>query len=144
MRFLKPSIFYPKEYNEVSINKMKEVEKKYNNYLFQIKEKYNIELFELYTITDRFHDYIITKIEYSYNNISISNQVALFICSHDEEKKCKLFFEDVKEFLFNGITPNLDDITLCEIGITKRFKYIYFHFACGTDLEIKFDNVIIS
>ena len=24
MKFLKPSIFYPKEYNEVSINKMKE------------------------------------------------------------------------------------------------------------------------
>lgn len=143
MKFLIPSIFYPKEYNEVSINKMKEIKKNYNNYLFQIKEKYNMKLFDLYTITDQFHDYIITKIEYSYNNINISNQVTLFIRSHNEEQKYNLVFEGVKEFVFNGIAFDLDDITLCEIGITKRVKYIFFHFASGVDLEIKFENVII-
>lgn len=143
MKFLKPSIFYPKEYNEVSINKMKEVRKKYDNYIFQIKEKYDMELFGLYNITEEFHDYIITKIEYIYN-INVSNQVSLFIHSHDEHHEYNLVFEGVSEFVVNGIIPDIEDITLCEIGMTKKVKYIYFHFANGTELEIKFQNAIIS
>lgn len=143
MQFLKPNIFYPKEYNEVSINKMKEARKKYNNYLFQIKKKYNRKLFDLYTITEEFHDYIITKIEYSYN-INAYSQVSFLIHSHDKSRKYNLVFEGVNEFTVSGITIDIEDITLCEIGMTKKVKYIFFHFANGTELEIKFQSVIIS
>ena len=46
--------------------------------------------------------------------------------------------------MVKGIIPDIEDITLCEIGMTKKVNYIVFHFANGTELEIKFQNVIIS
>lgn len=142
MKLLKPSIFYPKEYNEVSISKMKKIRKKYDAYLFQIKGKYNIELFDLYKKTEEFHDYIITKIDFIYNK-NVFNQVSLFIHSHNENEKYHLVFEEVNKFAVNSIIPDIEEITLCEIGMTKKVNYIYFHFADGTELEIKFQNVII-
>ena len=141
MKFLKACVFYPKELNDVSINKMQEARKKYDSYLFQIKEKYNAELIGLYNRTAEFHDYRVTKLDFIYNRL-IDNQVSLFINSYNENEKYNLVFEGVSEFIVTGLISDAEDITLCEIGIVKNVNYIYFHFANGTELEIKFKNVI--
>lgn len=143
MKFLKACVFYPKELNDVSINKMQEVRKKYDSYLSQIKEKYNAELIGLYNRTAEFHDYRVTKLDFIYNTL-INNQVSLFINSYNENENYNIVFEEVSEFIVNGLISDVEDITLCEIGIVKKINYIYFHFANGAELEIKFKSVIIS
>lgn len=143
MKFLKASIFYPKELNEVSLNKMQEARKRYDSYLFQIKEKYNVELMGLYNRTAEFHDYRVINLDFIIGGLD-ENEVSLFIKGYEEKEEYGLVFEGVSEFKVNGIICDTEDITLCEIGIVKKLKYIYFHLANGAEIEIKFKNVIIS
>ena len=141
MRFLKPYIFYPNKDDETTYSKINEQWNKYNIHLKKNKDKIDKSLFELYQRTDRFHDYKILEIIYEFKDV---NHMIVSVRMEDCYRKTeyRMTFNGVCSFQMKSEDfAELEDIVLCEIGITKGINYLSLYLISGHEIEICFKDM---
>lgn len=153
MKFLKPEIFYNDDQNSNKLKNLRfEVLNRYNEYLKSIESELPKLLLKYYHQTDRFHDCKINKIIYNgdTNLFAVkSDNIEINLKSYEEE--INLFFDNVvyfkleNEIDLNSSVSGIEEITLCELGVTEKGYYsLEFHTSSGGTIIIQFKKIHLS
>ena len=141
MKFLKPSIFYPKDYTSESVNIAKNTYDEYLKYLEYNRGKIDDTLYELYFLTHSFHDFKIFDLKYDVSN-ELNSKLTIGIGT--EKNQYNIFFNAVENVSIKGCLNSAEDVVLCEIGIVKQSNYIYFYLANGCEILLRFKNISVN